>query len=113
MIEDNKLLAEFLGYQNTTPNDKDFDIYELKGKPLIEAMSMKFHSDWNWLMSVVDKIEGLGSCQIDISSNWCRIGYKDTKFNYDSRNHFKVTKKEAVYLACVEFIKWYNKEQKI
>ncbi len=83
-------------------------------KLLEEFMNIKLHSDWNWLMTVVEKIEGLGSCQIDISFNWCRIGYKDTKFNYDSRNHFKgLTKKEAVYLSCVEFIKWYNKEQKI
>ena len=58
--ENNKLIAEFLGYVNTTPTDKDFNIYEGKNKVLpnlIETnFEKRFHTDWNWLMEVVQKI---------------------------------------------------------
>jgi len=57
----NKRCAEFLGYINTTPTDKDFDIYHNekgmiignKIHTMIEPMSAKFHSDWNWIMELV------------------------------------------------------------
>lgn len=126
--ENNKLIAEFLGSQYinkpytdregvindfwhwTKPNCKiphSIGIGELTTAWTIG--NFHFHDDWNWLMEVVEKIESLGSCQIDISFNWCRVGYKGETFNYDSRTHFaKITKIEAVYNACVEFIKWYN-----
>jgi hypothetical protein len=53
--ERNKQIALMLGYVNTTPADKDFNIFEYPTKfgaipKMIETMSMKFHSDWNWLM---------------------------------------------------------------
>ncbi len=49
IIEGNKLLAEFMGYVNTTPTDPDFNIYENSSGNLLEAMSMKYHSSWDWL----------------------------------------------------------------
>jgi hypothetical protein len=111
-IENNKLLAEFMGYVNTTPTDKDFNIYEgkelvVKGKVknLIEAMSMEFHTDWNWLMEVVEKIESLSEEQKVINFS------RQNKSIFD----FKLTesKIEATYNACIEFIKWYNENNPI
>jgi len=63
----NQLCAEFLGYVNTTPTDPVFNIYENKNGfviderqyTLLETMSMKFHSNWEWIMQVCDRIEGL------------------------------------------------------
>lgn len=122
--ENNKIIAEFMGkrirnsylekYIETSENVR-FPNGDLIFGWQIEAheSKIKYHSDWNWLMKVVEKIEGLKHCQIDISLNWCRICYKDTLFNYDSRYFFKnLTKIEAVYNACVEFIKWYNQQEK-
>lgn len=109
---------------NTTENNKVIDTFmESKGEYISykdqwggeywgEYIPNKYHSDWNCLMEVVEKIESLGSCQIDISVKWCRINYKDNTFSYDSRNHLKGTKIEAVYNACVEFINYYNKQNK-
>jgi hypothetical protein len=111
--ENNKLIAEFMSLSYRTKKDyqgwyKDSSFTDR----ICSFDGLKFHSDWNWLMEVVEKIEDLKHCQIDISLNWCRIGYKDTLFNYDSRNHFKdITKIESVYNACVEFIKWYNENK--
>jgi len=57
----NEQIALMLGYVNTTPTDKDFNIFKSHIKigvipNMIETMSMKFHSDWNWLMEAVEFI---------------------------------------------------------
>lgn len=107
-VENNKLIAEFMGWkQQTNPTERWFNHwFNTEGK---RQSDLFFDFDWNDLMQVIEKIESLDHCQIDISLNWCRIGYKGTLFNYDSRDYFKgITKIEAVYNACVEFIKWYN-----
>jgi hypothetical protein len=60
--ERNEYIALMLGYVNTTPTDNDFNIYENNKKTfihipkMIETMSMRFHSDWNMLMEVVEFI---------------------------------------------------------
>lgn len=67
---------------------------------------MKFHSDWNWIMEVVDAIEKLDysdSSNIDIKL------YRQT----DKICCLPIyTKKEAVVQAIYLFLKWYN-EQKL
>lgn len=112
-VEKNKILASFLGRSGKTNKSLyAFKNLEYNGQIWFNETELRFHTDWNWLMQVVEKIESLKHCQIDISLNWCRIGYKDTLFNYDSRNYFKgLTKIDAVYNACVEFIKWYNENK--
>ena len=62
--ERNQQIALMLGYVNTTPTDKDFNIFEYPTKigeipKMIETMSMKFHSDWNWLHEAVNKVFSL------------------------------------------------------
>jgi hypothetical protein len=124
----NQLCAEFLGYINTTPTEPDFSIYENRNGfviderqyTLLETMSMKFHSDWNWIMQVVDKIEGLKEGE-EVEHNWyvtigegnyCRIFTDEFKtfqdeIIVDNAN----SKKEAVVLAIWEFLQWYNQNK--
>ena len=102
IIENNKIIAEFLGYINTTPSDKVFSIYEnnanpFLGKTLLEPMSMKFNSDWNWLMKVVEKILNV-SLELDSMEMYYNIT--------DSIPHITKT-----YEKCIEFIKWYNENK--
>ena len=116
--ENNKLLAEFLGYVNTTPTDKDFNIYELKGGKLgrfIEATSMKFHNDWRWIMAVVEKIEEIETKDgrtftIDIHKDNVIINQYG-KYNNEIIVTEGGTRLENLYNACVKFVEWYNKEQ--
>ena len=106
--ENNKIIVEFMKWDIL--NDMTYS-KATKGK-WIELDKLKFHSDWNWLMEVVEKIESLGNCQIDISLNWCRVGYKG--ITIDSRDYLKSSSKiEAVYNACVEFIKFYNEQKSV
>ena len=102
----NRRCAEFLGYMNTTPTDKDFNIYQNKDGKMLESMSMKFHSDWNWIMEVVEAIEKKGY-EIDIFSNCVEICDTPDE-NYITEAVGK-TKKEAVVQAINQFLIWYNK----
>ncbi len=95
-LENNKLLAEFLGYKNIA-NDEDKQDY------LNDVI--KFHTDWNWLMKVVDKFNSLDcNYKIEIS----------TYTSIDTLpiiNHNKGTMFENTYNACIEFVKWYNENK--
>lgn len=113
--ENNKLLAEFLGWKIGHP-----EILELRwSNEWFEGMDKKttkgylyFNSDWNWLMQVVEKIENT-SYKEDSFFN-VHIGsladctIQNAKYE-QIINKISTTKIEAVYDACVEFVKWYNK----
>ena len=105
ITENNKLIAEFMGY----PKHK----IDFVGKRLNFENSKHntYHNDWNRLMEVVENIESLGY-KIDISkwenSQYCGIYLNGKKISGNETN----TKIEAVYNACIEFIKWYNTQNK-
>lgn len=115
-LKNNKLIAEFLSIKihpcETIENFKFLPIEErgLYNGYFIDAL--KYHEDWNWLMEVVEKIESLGY-KIDISkwenSQYCGIYLNGKKIAGNETN----TKIEAVYNACVEFIKWYNNQNRV
>ena len=97
--ENNKLIAEFLC---TTQKTKDLDdCYILNGKAY-HIEDLNFHSNWNWLMEVVEKI-----FKDFYNLNPCPIGLK-----MEIEKQLIKVNKEAVYNACVEFIKWYNQQPK-
>ncbi len=67
-IENNRLLAEFLGA--ALYNDPVFPGYDMHGiidsiadgadeQHYFEAHEMPFDTDWNWIMAVVEKIEDI------------------------------------------------------
>lgn len=120
--EGNILIAEFLGCYKYPENSFDnVWSYEIYGhldfvddgeyeKHYYLPSEMKFHSSWDWLMPVVEKIEGLGY---------------DTEIVYrpdDGGHCFYINdspifssqmggKKEATYTVVVDFIEWYNENQ--
>ena len=137
IIEGNKLLAEFMGYEHNELEDDDvtitYNCYDhlenISGKKPWESTiddyaswlrpdEMKFHSDWNWLMSVVDKIEDL-RCK-DIEDNeiqWfvvigegadCRI-YHDYSDVDEIIVYGAESKIVAAWQAIVEFVRSYLK----
>ena len=145
-IENNKLIAEFLEWEksNWFVPSKGFEIrrkYDLElpnklklykeeeiqiegewGYADVEQErcffeDLLFHSDWNWLMEVVEKIESIeyGIYQVDILQEGCKI-LERCRLLIDKRVgklESDTTKIESVYLACVEFIKWYNNQNKV
>lgn len=121
--ENNKLIAEFLGgYQYD--NHDDFITFDetnnIFSNDTISLKNLKFHTDWNWLMQVVEKIESLHSVNsVVIGKGHCFITfyekYKNESKLFKSESQFanvELRKIEAVYNTCVEFIKWYNEQPK-
>jgi hypothetical protein len=113
--ETNSLIAEFMGMVYDNHNEQPNKYWELTDehnfvshKPYPQDKDLKFHSDWNWLMEVVEKIESL-DYDVKIFNSTVEItSYKDdfkTIFGYSDT----YSKKEAVYNACIDFIKWYDK----
>lgn len=100
--ENNKLIAEFMKYE----------WYEIN-KPYIAVRKpngdvIHFRTDWNDLMEVVEKINGLNNV-VEIHDNHVRV-----VSNERSNALIDVVEGsmlEATYNACVEFIKLYNQKK--
>lgn len=126
-IENNKLIAEFLGYPKNTYKEagaklvdntyvwylKDVDHYYIDGE-WIDEVQLRFDTEWNWIMKAVDKIESFeddnrcAKYNINIEQSFVEIIDKntdDTIVDTDAD-----TKIEATYNAVIEFIKYYNKQ---
>jgi hypothetical protein len=123
IVENNRLIAEFLRYKLmpcnnglawNSPYQKSIDDkFNLHGRlfhPIgsdyyISGNSyLKFNTDWNWLMGVVEKIESTSKEQSVIQwsrNNWTIFDLKLSE-----------AKIEAVYDACILFITWYNQQSK-
>ena len=132
--ENNILIAEFLGFRKVKgirdENGRYYDYQMLSNLTLIKEQEIEiesewgyglveqdyifsedliFHSDWNWLMEVVEKIETINDNEfiVEISDCMCEItGFEDNPY-------FKITacggdKKDSVYNACLQFVSWYN-----
>ena len=127
IIEDNKLIAEFMwefdkilstGNIHSWSDAPFYYTTEDTREKVIKNISKysKYNKDWNWLMQVVEKIESIedGIYQVDILQEGCKI-LKRCCLLIDKRVgklESDTTKIESVYLACVEFIKWYNEQNK-
>ena len=127
IIENNTIFAEFLDWEF----DDLSETFETPFLKLVEPQAfgdeqfscklqdfeLEFHSDWNWLMSVVEKIENLqdeNNCAIynvQIEQSFTEIIDNHTSetiiYNIDADS-----KIEAVYNTVIEFIKWYNEQNK-
>ena len=128
--ENNKLIAEFMSWDSNESKTVFYEpTDEVQGIDGFTLENLPF-DNWNWLMEVVEKIESLKPIEFLSGRNWicfdvriyktfntqtnyCVIKYLKESGDMTISNGFsKNNKKEAVYNACVEFIKWYNKENK-
>ena len=119
----NKLIAEFIGFKLVPcnngiawDNNKIIKPISLHGS-LEGHNNGKFHSSWDWLMPVVEKIEEHKYPETyQNSSDGPEIhdcAYMRTMHGKMARiNRHQLFQAEtlikAVWLACVDFIKWDN-----
>jgi hypothetical protein len=105
-IENNKLMMVFLGYEEIySPLE---NIFELSENETILESDLTFHSDWNQLMKVVDKIETI-QFQVNILQEgcfiqrWCSYTICDKRISLVPVDTQKI---DSVYMACIGFIIW-------
>ena len=92
--ENNKLIAEFMGKE----------IYQ-------HYHESNYHSSWNWLMPVVEKIESLGY-EFFIVEDRVKVSHNtDHSIETIIDLTFGGNKRDATYQGVVEFINEYNKNK--
>ena len=89
--ENNKIIAEFM-------NPK----LHMESQAVTQNL-FKYHSDWNWLMEVVDKIY-----EMDLYYDKY-IDYNSSMFSNGKLN--LATRIDRVYEQVIEFINWYNQNK--
>lgn len=99
-MEDNKLIAEFMGYRTSGTQFKDENGFWND--------TSVFETSWDSLMPVVGNIESLGY-EFFIVEDRIKIAH-NTDQSIDTIINFTLggSKKDATYQAVVEFIKQYN-----
>ena len=110
IIENNRLIAEFMGFQSTSLGWFDNEEHLINVEKDNTFDDLKFHKDWNWLMEVVEKIENYNEyTNVFFAPEGCAIDcHIENGFSFSNDCDTKI---EAVYSVCVEFIKWYNKQK--
>jgi len=119
--ENNRLILNFMEVKpHKTGNTfgwSDMPFYSCNHPTQEEVMQsvskyVKYSTDWNALMPVVEKIESIKvedySVLVEISKNICTIcpAHWEELINIQSN-----TRIEAVYDAIIDFINWYNKQK--
>lgn len=104
-MESNKLIAEFMG--QPLNGDMAVVISGLFGNGTKTLVPLQYHTSWDWLIPVVEKIEGLGYSvwfQSVIEGTQVSI-WKGMNVLFRPVNKNKI---DAVYSAIIDFIKYYN-----
>ena len=112
-MNNNKLIAEFMKlefskgeYYRPLYNSGDW----------IPQDELQYYTSWDWLMPVVDKIESFEDdhrcCKYNVNIQQCWVEIIDNENSDEIVAVDGYDKKAATYNAVVEFIKWYNKNQK-
>ena len=100
-------------YFNTPDIFYKYDTGEYRITNTATPESMKYHSSWDWLMPVVEKIEALEigdtDMSVEIEGHNCLI----TLTHHDRYHKYVAhdSKINAVYASAVAFIQWYNQNK--
>ena len=98
----NSLIAEFMGFQHTTLGWYDAEETLVNAENDNTFDELKFKTDWNWLMQVVEKcLIGEAELEPEQYKKYIRPIYEGL-CNLDIAE---------THSAVVDFIKWYNKQK--
>ena len=115
-MKDNKLIAEFMGMELGHDKTMYYDDAENLHPPT-PVNELKFHTSWDWLMPVVEKIEEIfiDDSNLIIKEHRYEFDMKHTQCEiYDHVRDCVVASGDmgskilSTYQSVVEFIKKYN-----
>lgn len=103
--EFNRMCAEFLGWDQSEDGRYWKETATESSNWYLDEL--KFHSDWNWIMDVINKIDTIGQ------SGWMKnhaVIFVDGKpISLVSIEQFK--RKKSTIKAIWEFLNWYNEQK--
>ena len=113
ILEGNKLIAEFIGDYFDTGLEPS---YYIRYNQEYKLEDSQFHSSWDWIMPVVDKINAMGKAySFAIFKTYVSLTvekggkvFKDFSFAYSEYITAEQTGKEAAFKLLVKFVKWEN-----
>ena len=114
IIENNKLIAEFMGFTVNFGFNKDGVLFHGEH---INLGKLKYHDRWDWLMEVVEKIESLptmkdnGNFFFEIHQDSVTV-FNSTRMDIIIEVIGQESRINNTYQAVIEFIQWYNKQNK-
>jgi hypothetical protein len=107
MKTDNELISEFMGYKPY--NDHRYGVmYPDPTNESTVVFTLKYHTSWDWLMPVVEKLEK--DHFITITGSHCSIVARDDENGYVGSAE-QDNKMLAVYLTVVRAIKYYDSKK--
>ena len=108
--ENNRLIAKFMGMTYGDLNDDSVMIQMTpKGNEVVPIELMEYHTSWDWLMPVVEKIEREYMYAVQPCWEHCIIDKAgENTEDFERIEVDSCDKLSATYGAVVEFIKWYN-----
>jgi len=115
IIENNCLIASFMGLERTEKETGE-PTFKQEHNAVVWASQLLYDTSWDWLMPVVEKI-----CSLKIGDDITYVKYayirtfvynEDTNEFFVRLNGFQMFKSktliESLYIAVIDFIKWYN-----
>ena len=110
ILEGNKLIAEFMGIKTKVYSDRPSIVYYDYNGFMNSTDQMEYHSSWDWLMPVVQKIETMDSCRYKIILHFEIAFIDDTATRPDSSviRASGNNRLETAYNMVIKFIQWYN-----
>lgn len=117
-IEGNKLIAVFMDGEVQHENMVYFKYWQDHHR-YFKLVDLKYHTSWNWLMPVIEKIAKLSLTYENVDEQYSpyptTFGMLDQEGNYMVRLYcnpvFAAEKLiEAAWLAVVDFLQWYVPE---
>lgn len=105
IIKSNRLIAEFMGLELlNSPSWQEYYITRTSTSGYI-THKLEYHTNWQRLMPVVEKIESSYHCEIDIFGNCVELStLPDEKLIIETVGQSKI---DAVYKSVVEFLEKY------
>lgn len=108
-LENNRLLAKYMDYVIIDENSKhpylDIDpLREVDSLPMLEF----YFTTYAELMPIVERIERDKAFAFNICQSTVSISH-NSDISIEKFIHIDImgTKEEAIYLGCVEYVKWY------
>jgi hypothetical protein len=111
VVEGNRIIAEFMevSKEPTLYGSTRVRLNVPSIGSWFEDRGLQYHTSWEWLMPVVEKVRDLGFKFIIGDSNRVTVYNKD----YDWRNGSTTDSMiECVWHGCVQFIQFYNNQNR-